>query len=568
MLNDYTRGGQLFLHKIRMLRQVWDKTLFGSFIVSSIVMLVFSYKELVGLDYPAGITYVKAHISEEVNGIFGKKTTRPKITSLVKDGIYAKDISAKVVINHPGFKRKFSNIVEVYLNVGLHILYLTIGILFFVIIIWSRVGSRAIRKDIIRGDKVLSDVEVAKILKKLGKASNFVVADMPLVKDKETSHILITGTTGSGKSNCMHYLLPQIRKKDQQAVIVDFTGEMVDRYYDSSKGDIIINPYEQKAHSWDFWSEVKNPHNLSSISNSLFATKGSNYDEMWNNVSKQFFEDATNIVLKSANPTIKELYKILAIDSLKEVSNKLKSTASSSVLDPKNERTAMSVRTNTIAFIEWMKDYNETEPSISLSYWFNAIKNEDEHEKGKWLFLTSSPSQRNRLQSFHSMLFDLILSHVMELGADPNRRLWFIIDELPALKRLPSLPTALSEFRKYGGCIMAGVQSVNQLYKIYGQYEGLTMLDQFNTKFIFRTEENNFANYICKNFGDIEYTESTENYSYGAHEMRDGVSSSKVEKKKSLVNPSDLAALKDCEAYVKLPESSVRIAKIQIKYHQ
>ena len=155
----------------------------------------------------------------------------------------------------------------------------------------------------------------------------------------------------------------------------------------------------------------------------------------------------------------------------------------------------------------------------------------------------------------------------MSLGVDFERRIWIVIDELPALKKLPSLPTALGEFRKYGGCIMAGIQSVNQLYKIYGQYEGLTMLDQFNTKFIFRTEENNFANYICKNFGDIEYTESTENYSYGAHEMRDGVSFSKVEKKKSLVNPSDLAALKDCEAYVKLPEPKVRIAKIQMQYY-
>jgi type IV secretory pathway TraG/TraD family ATPase VirD4 len=71
---------------------------------------------------------------------------------------------------------------------------------------------------------------------------------------------------------------------------------------------------------------------------------------------------------------------------------------------------------------------------------------------------------------------------------------------------------------------MAGLQSTRQLFDIYGNNQAYSMIDQFGTKFIFRTEEHNFANYICKNFGEIEYTESSENISYGAHEMRDGVS--------------------------------------------
>ena len=154
----------------------------------------------------------------------------------------------------------------------------------------------------------------------------------------------------------------------------------------------------------------------------------------------------------------------------------------------------------------------------------------------------------------------------MSLGVSYDRRIWCIIDELHALKKLPALATAMSEFRKYGGCILAGMQSVNQLYKIYGQNEGLTILNQFNSKFIFRTEDNNFANYLCKNFGKIEYKESSENNSYGAHEMRDGVSFTKVEKKKPLVAASDLASLDDCEAFIKLPEPCVRVAKIKMDY--
>jgi type IV secretory pathway TraG/TraD family ATPase VirD4 len=111
---------------------------------------------------------------------------------------------------------------------------------------------------------------------------------------------------------------------------------------------------------------------------------------------------------------------------------------------------------------------------------------------------------------------------------------------------------------------MTGLQSINQLYKIYGLNDALTMLDQFNTKFIFKTDDSNFANFICKNFGEIEYSESAENISYGAHEMRDGVSVSKIEKRRSLVTPADLGSLGVGEVYVSLPEPRVRVAKIKI----
>ena len=48
--------------------------------------------------------------------------------------------------------------------------------------------------------------------------------------------------------------------------------------------------------------------------------------------------------------------------------------------------------------------------------------------------------------------------------------------------------------------------------------------------------------------------------------MRDGVSFSMIEKKKALLIPVDLANLSNLEAYMKLPESEIRLAKIKVKY--
>ena len=569
MINNYIRGGQIFLHKVRMLSQVWDKGLLGSFLVSLIITIYVSYMDFTKLDYAAGITYVKALSVAEIDNAFSKNTTST-IIAITDKGVYSKNIKAQDIIKHKGFKAKYNQILSVIFSTILKLCSMTIGIFAFVILIWTKFGKSAGEKDIIKGGKIFSSHEVAKFLHKAHRASYLIVGGMPLVKDSETSHILITGTTGSGKTTCMNELLPQVRSKNQPAIVIDYTGAMTDKYYDPSRGDMIIGSYGDSAKdevcSWDFWKDVEDEHNLAIIASSLFADKGGGYDEMWNNASKQFFKDAVKCVIAEAksaqsSPKVKDLYDLLARDKLADVNKKLKGYASASMLDPNNDKTAMSIRTNTIAFIDWMENFIESEQKCSIDQWFSNLQ-----DGGRWLFLRSSPKQRVALRNFHSMLLDLCINQLMELGVDHNRRIWMIIDELPALKRLPSLSTALSEFRKYGGCIMASIQSPHQLFEIYGQNIAYSMLDQFNTKFIFRTDEHNFASYLCKGFGDIEYKESSENYSYGAHEMRDGVNFSMIEKKKPLLSPADLASLDNLEAYVRLPDTEVKLVKIKVNF--
>ena len=78
---------------------------------------------------------------------------------------------------------------------------------------------------------------------------------MSLVKNSETMHFLVSGATGSGKTNLIHNLLPQARIYDQAAVVVDQTGEMIAKYYDPSRGDIIFNPFDARSKAWDFWQD-------------------------------------------------------------------------------------------------------------------------------------------------------------------------------------------------------------------------------------------------------------------------------------------------------------------------
>ncbi|WP_231108633.1 type IV secretion system DNA-binding domain-containing protein, partial [Orientia tsutsugamushi] len=77
---------------------------------------------------------------------------------------------------------------------------------------------------------------------------------MPLVKNSERLHILITGTTGTGKTNMLNELLPQIRLHKDRAIIGDTTGALTDRCFEQ-KCDKLINPFEKNSEQWWPWND-------------------------------------------------------------------------------------------------------------------------------------------------------------------------------------------------------------------------------------------------------------------------------------------------------------------------
>ncbi|MGG2344654.1 type IV secretion system DNA-binding domain-containing protein [Rickettsia amblyommatis] len=81
------------------------------------------------------------------------------------------------------------------------------------IIFFTFKGRQAVLKDKVRGSDLIEAKLLAKMLKKSNKASKIRFSGLPLVKDSERKHVLITGTTGSGKTNMLNELLPQIRCK-------------------------------------------------------------------------------------------------------------------------------------------------------------------------------------------------------------------------------------------------------------------------------------------------------------------------------------------------------------------
>jgi len=80
---------------------------------------------------------------------------------------------------------------------------------------------------------------------------------------------------------------------------------------------------------------------------------------------------------------------------------------------------------------------------------------------------------------------------------------WFVLDELASLNKLPQLHTAVTENRRYENPVVVGFQGRSQLEKRYGQ-DAEAMLSQPATKLFFKTTEPRAAKWISDAIGEIE----------------------------------------------------------------
>ena len=70
--------------------------------------------------------------------------------------------------------------------------------------------------------------------------------------------------------------------------------------------------------------------------------------------------------------------------------------------------------------------------------------------------------------------------------------------EKPSLNKVE----ALAEIRKYGGCIVSGLQNISQIDKLYGAEIRKTMSSLYNTKVFFRSPNSDTAQWIVKTVGE------------------------------------------------------------------
>lgn len=359
MLNNFIGGGQVFLHKVRMFKQVFIRTISIALLLGVIAANAIHSKELRALDWQAFFSYRKAILADDFAGAVNtmrisidKEPTHISFINVkTNTGFVDTHVDPRTIIRARLFRHANNTAMQLGWVILLYSGAMTLLVFCLIVFIWSRFGQNLKTEKAKDGtNKVLTAKEVKRQLRKMGKASGLTIGDMPLVKDMETRHFLVTGSTGSGKTNLMHNILPQIETRRDPAIIIDNTGEMIAKYYDAARGDIIFNPFDARSHSWDFWADCSNPEELERFSKILFSfnrkRSGSNSDPFWEQSAEVLFNACVEYLVNNDNTSMRSLQSMTIDAKLKILQRKLKGTPAERYLSDDGKGLASSVLFN------------------------------------------------------------------------------------------------------------------------------------------------------------------------------------------------------------------------------
>ncbi|HAT3652610.1 TPA: type IV conjugative transfer system coupling protein TraD, partial [Raoultella ornithinolytica] len=415
------------------------------------------------------------------------------------------------------------------------------------------------------GGRQLSDKpkEVARQMKRDGMASDIKVGDLPILLNSEIQNFCLHGTVGSGKSEVIRRLLNYVRARGDMAIIYDRSCEFVKSYYDPSL-DKILNPLDSRCAAWDLWKECLSLPDFDNISNTLIPM-GTKEDPFWQGSGRTIFAEGAYLMREDKDRSYEKLVDTMLSIKIDKLRAYLQNTPAANLVEEKIEKTAISIRavlTNYVKAIRYLQGIEKNGEPFTIRDWMRGVR---EDRPNGWLFISSNADTHASLKPVISMWLSIAIRGLLAMGENRNRRVWIFADELPTLHKLPDLVEILPEARKFGGCYVFGIQSYAQLEDIYGVKPAATLFDVMNTRAFFRSPSKEIAEFAAGEIGEKEILKASEQYSYGADPVRDGVSTGKEKERETLVSYSDIQTLPDLSCYVTLPGPYPAV-KLALKY--
>ena len=355
-------------------------------------------------------------------------------------------------------------------------------------------------------------------------------------KRLESSHILLMGDTGSGKSSAIRQLLRQLEERGETAVVYDPAMDFLGEFFNPERGDLLLNPLDSRCPWWNLPDELLEPEIATAIAAAMLPEK---------EYEKAFFIDAPRRVLTHllrSRPHIQDLLRWMS--DPEEIAHRVKGTPHAALLDPSApaQRAGVLSSLNLVAdSLELVPQPHHAHPGFTTAEW--------KLSRTRWVFLVSSAAYREKVLPLHSVWLDLFILRMMEPCVKGAKPVWIVLDELASLNKLPQLHMAITENRKYGNPVVIGLQGRSQMEKRYGK-DAEAMLSQPATKIFLKTSEPRAAKWISDAIGEIEVERLKESRSIGL--LRSKKSLAMEIATKPLVMASEIAGLAPLHGFIKL----------------
>ena len=408
---------------------------------------------------------------------------------------------------------------------------------------FGRTTAKIKEDEHIRGAKLITEANI----RTQTKGGILPVASIQISEELSRRHILIAGQTGSGKSTVILQHLDAITKAKRRAVVNDFKGEIVERFYRPHR-DLILNPLDARGLGWSICNELQTKPDLAAISGSLIPNaKGE--DRFWSAAAQDVFRGILAYCFNERRRKNADLWKA-ATSPIQTIAAMCKATPSGeagySYIQDASSKQAAGVIAVLMSYISWL-EYAGDGP-FSLRAWANTPSD-------IITFITSREEVSNTLRPYLSLFADLAGKRLLALpeNTSPNDSIYLVLDEMGNMQRLPTVKRLLTAGRSKGVIVEIGVQELAGLESIYGRDDTRTIINNCGSKLVMNLGDPDAAKFFSELAGEEEYWQASTTYSISQDDSKGGENHTRQIQTRKVVMPSQIMRLPVGQGYFMLP---------------
>ncbi|MGH8225513.1 MAG: type IV secretion system DNA-binding domain-containing protein [Gammaproteobacteria bacterium] len=386
------------------------------------------------------------------------------------------------------------------------------------------------------------------------------IGGLPIPLRYEVLHFLISGSTGSGKSQLLARLLLTLslrRAWGDRCIVIDPGTSLAPHFL--LPGDCILNPLDKRALPWSPLAEMQSPNDAPRIARSIIPDPPSPSDRSWYGYARQLLA-ATLVHVWECGGDNGDLLDLLTLASrADDLCSACAGTPASILFLQGNEKmraNSQGVLSPYLAAFTYLPRRAGSQ-SFALRKWAN--QQYTKFQKG-WLWWPVPTNQLDVLAPLIATQVAALTTAVLQLPEDRSRRMFVVADEFAQLGKVASIEQALTLGRKHGLVAVLAIQSIAQLRQIYGHDGAQVLLSCLSNWVILRSADAETAEAMSRHVGDheVQITERSEgesgNYGDGRSQRSRSITLSEHRRVERALLASQIQRLPERQAIITLAD--------------
>ncbi|WP_293649768.1 type IV secretion system DNA-binding domain-containing protein, partial [Thiolapillus sp.] len=346
--------------------------------------------------------------------------------------------------------------------------------------------------------------ETAEAIERSGQGLE-ILPVLAIDEDRETRHIMVLGSPGSGKTTFIRPLIEQARERGDRSFIFDNKSDFTKTH--SQEDDVIfIAPWDSRGWAWDIARDVQNLSDAREFSTALIEL---GKDPMWGLAARQVL---TALVRKCQVEQPGEWGFADIVAPLSGGATAIKNCVdqynpeASSLIEDAASKTAQSILTTLVSYLAPVFSLADawgrckTPGRISFRAWLA-----DGWQGQKTIVLQGNGQYAELQQAVSRTIFRTIareMSSPSITDCRPHeRRIWLFLDEFPQLGKLENFSQFLEVGRSKGFRVVLGLQDLAQIKSVYDNNIFESWSSMVGSYWIGRTQGVEFADWISELIG-------------------------------------------------------------------